>query len=226
MLAVVYDSLRRGGSRKKSKSKRSTPSALDSAPIELGFGYSFPGSIGVALTLPNREGLFADEVITQATEAIFDLALSYRDQYKIAQMARRLGPEPVKAMYDWAEAHVTHGYGVGIEWRRSEAQTRDMTVQFEEMVVLRDQLKKTTIDTRIEATGDLVAVDMDARTFRIRQDDGDEIEGTFTNAISSDQAARIPARYLADIVKQSKVVQALEEPEPDTFALQLLRPIG
>jgi hypothetical protein len=141
-------------------------------------------------------------------------------------MARRLGPEPVKAMYDWAEAHVTHGYGVGIEWRRSEAQTRDMTVQFEEMVVLRDQLKKTTIDTRIEATGDLVAVDMDARTFRIRQDDGDEIEGTFTNAISSDQAARIPARYLADIVKQSKVVQALEEPEPDTFALQLLRPIG
>jgi len=223
LLAVVYDSLRRGGSKKKSgKTKRTPP---DVTQIELGFGYSFPGSVGVALTLPNRDGLFANEVIAQATEAIFDFAESYRSQARVTQMARRLGPDPVAAMYDWVQAHVSEGYGVDIEWQRSKTQSRSLLVQFEELQVLREQLSKTTIDKRIQVTGDLVAVDMDDSTFRIRQDDGEEIAGSFTTAISAEQAAKIPARYVADIVQQTKVIQSPEAPVPDAFVLELLRPI-
>jgi hypothetical protein len=220
LLATVYESLRKGGSRKKAKSK-----APPVPQIQLGFGYSFPGSVGVALTLPNREGLFSNEAIVQATEAIFEFASSYRDQSGVAAMARRLGPEPVEAMYAWVNAHVSHRYGVGIEWRRTEVQSRQIVVQYEELSILREQLSKTTIDTSLDVTGDLVAVDMDANTFRIRQDTGEEIEGTFVDAISAEQAAQIPARYAAHIARQSKVIQVPEALVPDVFLLQSLTPL-
>jgi hypothetical protein len=186
---VVYDSLRRGGSKKKDKGKRGE---VEPEQIELGFGYSFPGSVGAALTLPNKVGLFANEGITQATDTIFDLAQAFNDEQKVTQMARRLGPAPVAAMHRWVKAHVDYHYGVGIEWQRSATQRRTMLVQFEQMEVLRELLSKTILEARLEVTGDLVAVDSEAYTFRIRQDDRDEIEGTYRGAISTEQAARVP----------------------------------
>lgn len=223
LLAVVYESIRHGAPKKKSKGK--TVAGTWAEPVELGFGYSFPGSIGVALTLPNRAGLFADEAIIQATEAIFNLAEAYGDGDKVARIARQLGPAPVAAMYSWVDIHVGYGFGVGIEWKRTATQTRSLLVQFEQMRALRERLSVTTIETRTQVTGTLAAVDSDEATFRIHQDDGVDIEGTYRDAISREQAARVPARYNATIIKRTKVVQSETAPQPDTFFLESLTEI-
>jgi len=223
LLAVVYESIRRGGPRKK-KAKMTAEQAW-AEPIELGFGYSFPGSIGVALTLPNRAGLFTDEAIIQSTDAIFDLAEAYGDGDKVARIARLLGPSPVAAMYRWVDTHVEYGFGVGIEWKRTETQTRSLLVQFEQMRALRERLSVTTIETRTQVTGTLVAVDSDEATFRIRQDDEIEIEGAYHDAITREQAARVPARYNATIIKRTKIIKSETAPEPDSYFLESLSEI-
>lgn len=222
LLAVVYESIRRGGPRKK-KGKATADTWAE--PIELGFGYSFPGSIGVALTLPNRTGLFADEAIAQTTDAIFDLAEAYGDGDKVARIARQLGPAPVAAMYRWVDTHVGYQFGVGIEWKRTATQTRSLLVQFEQMMALRERLSITAVETRTQVTGTLVAVDSDEATFRIRQDDDVEIEGTYHDAITREQAARVPARYNATIIKRTKIIQPENAPVPDSYFLESLSEI-
>ncbi len=210
VLSTMYDSLRGGGRAKKAKGKRKE--VADVPQLELGFGYSFPGSVGVALTLPNKSaaGLFADDKIRDATETIFDFAKSYQDKAKVQSYIRKLGPGPVAAMYQWVETHVVHHYGVSIEWRRSDTETRSVLVQFEELEVLRTELSKATIDTPMTISGDLVVVNMDDNSFRLRADDGETIDGEFITAISQEQAARIPARYSAHIIKRTMII-----PEPD-----------
>jgi hypothetical protein len=219
LLSVVYDSLTKGGAKKKKQA------AQEATSIELGFGYSFPGSVGVALTLPNRSGLFTDEAIAQATDIIFELAQSYGDPSKVSTMARRLGPAPVAAMYRWAHTHVVNRYGVGLEWQRSPTEVRRMLIQFEELQVLQDELSRTTIESHEDFTGDLVAVDTDAKTFRMRQDDGTEVAGTYEEAITREQAARLPARYSARITKFTKVIISEGGPEQISYFLDTLNPL-
>jgi hypothetical protein len=227
-LSAMYVSLK-GGGAKKEKSKRSRrklseqPPKPTLKPLELGFGYAFAGSIGVTLTLPNHEkGLFSDPAIERATADIFELATSYGSSEKVWELARRFGPEPVNAVYKWVDAHVTHGYGVGIEWKRDEEHHLDLLCQFEELKSLRDDLSKTTIDTRIDVTGDLVAVDSDILTFRMRFDDGEEISGTYETAISTEQAARVPCRYAANLTKSTKVIRIEGEQQNEWYFLNHL----
>lgn len=230
-LAVVYSSIKSGGAikekPKRSRRKGQTLLQLPKGPsLELGFGYVFSGSLGVTLTLPNHvDGLFADPAIEKATAEIFELVEAYEDREKVREIARRLGPEPVNAVYRWVEAHVSNGYGVAIEWKRDIEHERKMLCQHEELQALRDDLSQTTVDQLLEVTGDLVAVDTEAYTFRIRLDEGKEIEGKYDDAITAEQAASVPARYSALIRKSTKIVLIEGAPQPESYFLQSLKPL-
>jgi hypothetical protein len=93
------------------------------------------------------------------------------------------------------------------------------------MRALRERLSVTTIETRTQVTGTLVAVDSDEATFRIRQDDEIEIEGAYHDAITREQAARVPARYNATIIKRTKIIKSETAPEPDSYFLESLSEI-
>ncbi len=71
------------------------------ADVDLfGFAYTFPGSVGVALTLPSKQGLLDDPLLVEATEAVFDLSES-REQRPVDEAALRLGPEVIRSMHGW-----------------------------------------------------------------------------------------------------------------------------
>ena len=154
-LTVVYSSIKGGGAIKEKPKKGRRKAQVEPllparAPLELAFGYAFSGSIGITLTLPNHlEGLFADAAIEKATAEIFDLAEAYPDKQKVREIVRRLGPEPVNAVYKWVDAHVANGYGVAIEWKRDAQHERKVLCQYEELQVLRDDLRDLE---RVEAS--------------------------------------------------------------------------
>lgn len=224
VLNVAYSSLKGGGAKKEKKKRGRRKEEIEAPSIpylRLGFGYAFSGSVRVTLTLPKVEaGLFADPAIEQATIEIFELANSYKNTERLRELARRYGPEPVEAMYSWVNAHVENGFGLELQWRRDDAHERKMALQNEELQVLRQGLSQTTVEQHLELTGDLVAVNSIAQTFTFISDDGEQISGSYEDAISKEQAARVPARCSAQITKTTRIV-VLEEGTPkDTFFLK------
>ena len=228
-LAVVYSSIKSGGAikekPKRGRKKQQTESLLPlRPPLELGFGYAYPGSIGITLTLPNHvEGLFADPAIEKATAEIFELAEAFRNKERVRDIARRLGPEPVNAVFKWVDAHVANKYGVAIEWKRDAQHERKILCQYEELQALRDDLSETTVDQRLDVTGDLAVVDSEKRTFVIHVDDGERITGTYKDAITKEQAASVPARYAAVIKKSTKIVVVEDAAPEEWYFLESLK---
>ena len=228
MLNVVYQSVRGGSGAKKPKASKKVKAEgglIDTSisQLELGFGYSFHGSIGIAMTLPkDAAALFPDSDVEKATAEIFEIASAAGDDAAVNRIAKRLGPVPVQAVYKWVNVHVAHNFGVGIEWHRDAAHHRSLTIQRQEFAALKAELEQTTTEAIIQGTGDLVIVDSVNHEFTITMDDGQEIIGSYTDAISREQAARVPARYDVQIIKSTKVVSIGGEIETESYMLTKL----
>jgi hypothetical protein len=223
-LSLVYYSLK-GQPLKRPAGKRTKRSKGGTfelpPPLQLGFGYTFPGSVGLAFTLPREtlaDSLFPDsEAVMKAASTMFDLAKSYRDSEVVHRYARQLGPVPVEAMYKWVNTNLAYRYGAGVDLQRDGEITNRMLIQYEEFGVLSEELARTTVDERIEIVGSLVAVDTVAHTFRIDADTGEQYEGTYEDVITADHAARVPWRYNATILRVIKVIPT--EVDKDTYSL-------
>lgn len=209
------------------RGKRSKTTTVELPPLQLGFGYTFPGSVGIAFTIPRESmetTLFPDpDAVMKAANTIFDLAKSYQDAEAVHRYARQLGPVPVEAMYRWVNTNIAYRYGAGVDLQRNGEVTNEMLIQYEEFGVLSEELAQTTVDEQIQAVGSLVAVDTVAHTFRINADMGEIYEGTYEDAITADHAARVPWRYKATILRVIKVIP--EETDKDTYSLLLLEDI-
>lgn len=228
-LSLVYYSLKghplSRPSIRKGKGKRSKATDELPPPLQLGFAYTFPGSVGLAFTLPRETfetvGFFTDsDAVMKAASTMFDLAKSYRDVETVNRYVRQLGPVPVEAMYKWVNTNLAHHYGAGIDIQRGGEIKDTMLIQYEEFSVLSEELARTTVDEKIEIVGSLVAVDTVAHTFQIKADSGDTYSGTFENAITPDHAARVPWRYKATILRITKVIP--DDADLDSYSLLLL----
>ncbi len=208
---------------KRGRKPKTPPPELP--PLQLGFGYTFPGSVGVAFTLPREsmtEGnLFPNpDAIINAATTMFDVAKSYDDSETIHKYARQLGPVPVEAMYKWVGSHLQHHYGVGIDVQSGGEIKNQVTIQYEEFGVLSEKLSATTVDEKLEVIGSLVAVDTLQHTFQINADSGEEFVGTYESAITAEHAAKVPWRYKANILRIQKVIP--DDAQADKYSLLTL----
>jgi hypothetical protein len=206
---------------KKGKGKKSKAVTHELPLLQFGFGYTFPGSVGLAFTMPQEtidDGLFVDnDAVMKACGTMFELAKSYRDPETVHKYARQLGPVPVEAMYRWVNTNIAHHYGAGVDLQRNGEITNRMLIQYEEFNVLSEELARTTVDERIEVVGSLIAVDTEKQTFRLDADSGERYDGTYEDAITAEHAARVPYRYRAAILRIIKVIP--NEGDRDTYSL-------
>jgi hypothetical protein len=220
LFTATYQSLRFGVAPPAAGKKRSKtqPDPLPTGPL-FGWGYSYQGSVGVGLTLPRKEGtLVEDPYVEETTNIIFDLA-SAED---VVEATRRLGPSTVNAMFRWAEVHTRNRFGVGIEWRRDLSQKRELVLPAERVATLKESLARTTIETQITVTGELVAADFEKSQYRLHGDDGEDYSGRYSDAITRDHTAVLPARYSATIKRVSKVVLPPDGKDVPEFHLMKL----
>jgi hypothetical protein len=210
--------------QRKTKAKATQPTQEPFSELQLGFGYAFSGSVGVALTIPNHKTgeLYQDQAIQAATDSIFDMIKSYGNEEKVVAIARRLGKAPVDAMYQWIDTHIQQGFGLAIEWRRDNQTRRDVLAQVEELKQLRDEISRTTSESQITTDGWLVALDTTAKTFRLDSDDGISYEGSYVDVITEEHKASLPARYSVAIVKVTKFVVIGADPDGESFQLKSL----
>ncbi len=217
LVSVVFDAIKT--SLPKMRARVSAESAMETA---FRFGYAFPGSLGIVLTLPNERLLFGESKLDESIFTIFDMAKA-SDSSQILKFAKRLGPAPIRAMYKWARDQAQSGLGVEIEWRRDRDVRAKLLVQRPEFEHLQRLIDETSQETReeITVTGQLVGADVERRSFHMRLESDTEIRGFFTDAIGLSHTVELPKLYRANITKTVTIRYSTEEEDIHYHLLRL-----
>jgi len=191
---------------------------------QLGFAYSFAGSVGVVVTLPPRpvgEVLLTGSPVEEASEIVFNLI----ESKDVQQVAERLGLAPIQAMNDWLDVHVSNHYGFAIEWQEDRVLKRRVEVDSGKVAALQAFVRDTKTRQTVTLTGLLNKVDDKEKTFRIVADNGDEIEGRYgEDVIKPEHAASVPARCKATILTVTEMIYSGKRPKPEII-LEKLDPL-
>ena len=221
LVSVVYDAIKTHVPKERARF------GLDvAAATSLEFGYSFAGSLGIVLTIPNERLLIGESVLDEAVQTIFGMAKATQPGH-ILEHARQLGPAPVRALYRWAAGHAQSGLGVDIEWRRERVIRSHLLAQRPELERLYLTIEATSEETveEQELGCDLVGADVTRRSFHIRLEDGQDIRGSFKEAISASHTVELPKRYRVKLRRTTRVKYSTEEEEV-TFELLNLEPVA
>jgi hypothetical protein len=183
---------------------------------ELRVAYSYPGSFGVAFTIPNERLLFPEmrTTLDKAVETVFDLGKAADNKAIISRAAQQIGRAPIVAIHDWAKVNRDYGVGASIRWAKMENTTSEVLIQAPEFSLLYDSLERVveTKDEEIIVQGILVGADAKTRRFHFIADGSfEEIRGRFTDAISNTEQASIPSRYAARLHKTTEISYATDE---------------
>jgi hypothetical protein len=193
-------------------------------PSPLGYSYCFTGSVGVVVTLPKlpaqQAGMMAGNPITETSDIVFDLIESKR----VTEIAKDLGPEPIAALNEWLAVHLAHHFGLGLEWKSERVTKRAIEVPYDQLPVLQNVILEAATETTLITNGELQGVDIVDKTFKFKADDGETIEGTFEDAVTAQHEASVPRRYIATIIKTTKLLPKTkkEKEKPVTYFLKSL----
>jgi hypothetical protein len=217
IFTTVYDALERGV---KKKTAKNTDKAI--ADTTLGFAYSFPGSVGVMMTLANDRHLFGAK-LDDAMEKTFDL-IRAKEPEELQSLTDQVGLPAVRLLHQWAEENVKAGFGANIVWQRDDTVKRGVRVQLPELALKAATLKAMSAEETIVVMGELLDVKISDHTFSMQL--GDRIiQGSFDKVISSQHPVKIPKTYQATLkILRKVVVDDSGQEQVDYFLLRLDEP--
>ena len=229
LFSLVYSAIKTGP---KQRARLSTEVTNNTS---FGYAYSFAGSVGFIMTLPKEQLLSGETHLDEAMQVVFHMARA-KSSREVADFARRLGPSPVRAMYEWANDHIADNLEVDIEWRQGEEVRSSLFVQKSQLEQLRkvmgetndereevrsslfvqktqlEQLRRAIDETRdeteeeLDVVGNLVGADVNGKTFHIETKEGEEIRGIFADAISEEHTVTLPKPCSAKIRKTKTII--------------------
>lgn len=219
LYTLLYDAMR--GERRI----RNRPSAEAIAATTFGFAYTYAGSVGVVLTLPNDHLLFGETALDAAMELLFTLAVAESSE-QIAAMAEKLGPAPIQLLYEWAQDHVQAGLGADITWRRGEKVRASLFVEADRLENLQQVIAETSDEKEeeISVVGHLVGADIQRHTFHLQLGDEGEIRGRMSDEIGHEYVVQLPRSYRARVRQTSKVSYATGEVDISYYLVSLEAP--
>lgn len=220
LVSVVY-----GAIAQKAPRETAHLSARVVADTTFDIGYVFPGSLGIALTIPNERRLVEDSHLDEALNAIFDMAKATNSS-QVLDHAKTLGPASIRALYHWAKGHVDSDLGVDIEWKRERLVRGKLLAQkpdFERLSIAIDLTSEETTE-EITTECELVGADVTRRSFHLRLAGGEDIRGSFERALGPSQTVELPRKYRVTLSKTVKVKYSTGE-EDTKYQLLKLDPV-
>lgn len=216
--STIYDALKTG----PKKRARLSPEILTESTLN--FAFSFPGSVGVAMTIPSERMLFENDLQLAMIKTTEMLKAEGSDQ--VHYFAKQLGAASVRALYCWVEDHVNAGLGVDIHWVSNEKPISEIIMGFEKMKNLKQAIEETSDleEATLEVQGWLVGADTSSHTFHMVFEEDREIRGTMSEAVGASYTVELPQFYIATIKKTSFVNYATGE-EKTTYFLESLKKI-
>ncbi len=217
--STVYDAETTGA---KSTSHVGVQSAADTT---FGYAYSFTGSVGFTLTLPNERVLVLESDLDRAINTLFTM-LKATSSDQVNSFAKGLGAGPIHALYAWVDALVRSGLGADIDWRRGTQVRASVFVDLPELENLKQAIEETS-DEKTETlivVGRLVAADFKAKNHTFRM----ELEDTELRGIMSSNVAEVeglPRQYRAEVEKTT-IINYAKDQEVESYVLtRLMEPL-
>jgi hypothetical protein len=217
LFTTVYDALERGAKKKAAKN-----SERAIADTNLGFAYTFPGSVGVMMTLANDRFLFESK-LDAAMEKTFDL-IRAKDTDELQLLTDLVGVPAIRLIHQWAEENVKAGFGADIVWQRDDVVKRQVRVQAPEIAQKAATIKAMSAKETVVVVGELLDVKVSDHTFQMQLRDK-IIHGSFDKAISTQNPAKLPKVYRATLnIMEKIVIDDTGEEQIDYFLLRLDEP--
>lgn len=214
IFTTVYDALERG--TKKKAGKNSDKAIADTT---LGFAYSFPGSVGVMMTIANDRHLFGAK-LDEAMEKTFQL-IRAQETAELQSLTDRIGLPALRLVHQWTEENVKAGFGADIVWRRDDVVKREVRVQLPELALKAATLRSMRAEETVVVVGELLDVKVSDHTFSMQLSDK-IIQGTFDKVISSQNPVQLPKTYQATLkILQKVAVDETGKEQIDYFLVRL-----
>lgn len=219
-VSVVYDAIKYGP---KKRAKIAADAAADTA---FAFGYSYAGSLGIVMTLPNERLLLGETNIDRAIETVFQMARAESSD-QIAYYAKTFGAAAIRQMFRWASDHVTAGMGADIDWRRDEQVRAHLFVEPPHLANLVRAITETSDEEQelIKIQGVLVAMDAKSHRFKFEVEDADDVRGEASEYVATmGHTVELPKRYAAEIRKTTRINYATDQEETEYYLVNLIEP--
>ena len=218
LLTTVYDSLKTGP---KVQARFSAEIVQEST---LSVGYTYPGSLGLVLTMPNERLMIVESLLDQAVGIVFAMAKA-SSAADVAAYAQQAGVASVRKLYAWSQSHSEHAMSADIRWQRRGEDRASLLVQHQEL----EQLERT-IEEAVEekhepvvVTGELTGLDVSVGgRFRLKFPDADDIVGHLADSFDRTRPYTIHDMFEVRMTKHSKVFYSTER-EEQTWELSELR---
>lgn len=196
-ISTIYDALKNG------IKQRGRLSAEIIQKSSFDFGYTFAGSLGVVLTIPNDREMFEDTDLDRAVETFF-AGTKLQSTEDIRRFSQQIGIPSVRKLHAWARAHADYGVSADIRWRRKEIVRAETTVDATVLLRLSETIEQTSdaVETAEIIDGILMGLDVDYRSFHLSVADAEDITGYWDENFAYDPEMKLRARYRARLRKK------------------------
>lgn len=220
MVSTTYAAVKHGAPRKGGRL-----GAKDLDESEFTFAYTYPGSVGFVLTLPNERLLIGQSKLDEAMGEIVHIAKA-DEPATIATFVKRLGPAPIRAVHRWSKNHTDAGLGAAIDWQRNQEVLASVFLDVPEMDRLCETIEATSeaSSEEIRLSGMLVGLHSERGTFDLILDNSSNIRGSLGLDVSEARPARVPARYSTVLTKTTRTRFATDSDDV-TWVLDRLEPV-
>lgn len=214
LFSQIYDSLINGPKRRA----RLSSSAFSGTAFD--FAYTYEGSLGIVLTIPETRNLLEAEF--DRSVKTFNQVLAVGDEFDVRDIAKTLGEAVVKKVYDWAHANFVSGYSVDVVFTGREGSVGQLLSR-DALGKIADVIGKTTDLEKREfgVVGSLVAIDVVRKRFRFVDPDGDDFAGGVSLDFDVLRQWAVNKTYKATISVEETVHYATERSDKSYTLLDL-----
>ena len=171
--------------------------------------------VGVVLTLNNERMLIGGSLLDEAMESTLQLVRAPNTK-ALAEIAKRLGPPPIRAAYKWADDQLRFRMTSNVEWRREERVRAALLIQRPELERFRVIASETSEEQTEEVVSnvELVGADSATHSFHLILEEGTAVRGKCSpEVIGETHSVELPKFYRATLVHTIKIRFSTEEPE-------------
>jgi hypothetical protein len=188
------------------------------------FGYSFAGSVGIVLTIPNDRLLLGESDLDRAVELFF-AAASAQSRNQILEFAKSAGIPAVRRLYEWSEAHTINGVSADVQWRRKDEIRARVIVEPAALKRLEEVIKETSDITTeaVAVVGKLVGLDTALKSFHLEIPQTEDVKGDWSAEFVYSQDLALDEIYEANLLKKSIVYYAYEREDINWELLSIRR---
>ena len=205
-LTVFFDALRNG------PKQRAASAAEIIKQTTLDVGYVYPGSLGVAFTVPNETRLF-DTDLDEAIKSIFRV-MHVTSAAELLDFSRKVGPAPIRKIHEWASTNIKYGMTTDVQWKHDKEVRQETVLQPEEAARLVKIIEDTKPEeiTSMEFTGTLIGGDLKKKNFHLTVPEATDIEGYMGEGFEWPSGEELPLnrRYRALVNRRITVHLATE----------------